>query len=76
MSAGLKYLIEKQNKGQKGKEIMYKTFQLQYYLCPFSNLELEDQRLLFNLRSRMNPMKTNFSGYNKMKPEFSMEFFF
>ena len=57
LSAGLKYLTEKQKKGEKGRDILYESFQLQDYLCPYSNLDLEEQRLLFSLTSRMNPLK-------------------
>ena len=34
LSAGLKYLTEKQKKGEKGRDILYESFQLQDYLCP------------------------------------------
>ena len=61
ISAGIKYLTKKQKKGEKGRDIDYKTLELQDYLCPHSNLKLEDQRILFSYRSRMNQLKTNFS---------------
>ena len=43
VSAGIKYLTDKQKKGEKGKDIIYKALELQNYLCPFSNIKLEDQ---------------------------------
>ena len=43
-------------------DIKYVTYKLQDYLCPYSNIELEEQRLIFSLiRNRMNPLKTIFS---------------
>ena len=43
--------------------------ELQDYLSPYSNLSLEEQYKIFSLRTRMNPLKSNFSRNEKMKEE-------
>ena len=51
-----------QVEGSKGYEIKYEILKCQSYLLPHSNLSLEDQRLMFLLRTKMNNLPTNFSG--------------
>ena len=55
VTAGIKYLKNKQLKGEKGRKIDYNNLELQDYLNPCSNMNLEDQRLVFSLRCEMNP---------------------
>ena len=69
VSASINYLKMKQRKGEKGAEIIYDTLELQDYLNPCSNLSLEDQQRIFSLRTRMNPLKSNFPKNEKMKQE-------
>ena len=70
VTAGIKYLKNKQLKGEKGRKIDYNNLELQDYLNPCSNMNLEDQRLVFSLRCEMNPLKTNFRRNMKMKEEY------
>ena len=55
-------LIKKQKSMKKGSEIKYNYLQCQSYLQPHSNISVEDQRLLFSLRVRMNKIPFNFPG--------------
>ena len=68
-SVAIQYLKKKQSDGDKGSEIEYQDFGLQDYLSPSANIKLEDQHILFSLRSRMYPLKINFSRNGNIKEE-------
>jgi hypothetical protein len=70
MPEAVKYLQGKQNGGDKGAGIIYNELELQDYLNPYSNFTLEQQSKIFSLRTKMNPLKTNFSRNKQMNPEF------
>ena len=69
VSAGIEYLKTKQMKCEKGVRIEYSTLELQDYLKPCSNLQLQEQQYIFSLRSEMNPLKKNFERNTKMKQD-------
>ena len=69
----LKYLKEKQSRSEKGSDIKYQDLELQDYLSPSSNLRLEDQQLIFRLRSKMNYIKVNFSRNVNLKEDFCVK---
>ena len=73
VNAAVKYLKGKQNGGDKGAGIIYNELELQDYLNPYSNFTLEQQRKIFSLRTKMNPLKTNFSRNKQMNPEFCIQ---
>ena len=73
VSAGIEYLKTKQMKCEKGVRIKYSTLELQDYLKPCSNLQLQEQQYIFSLRSEMNPLKKNFERNTKMKQEFCIK---
>ena len=55
-----KYLTEKQKKGKKGRNIMYHNqLEMACYLNPNNQLNLEDQRLIFQIRCEINPLPAN-----------------
>ena len=58
--AGFKYLKCQQKKCEKDSKIRYDSLELQDYLNPFSNISIENQRLLFSLRCEMNILKSTF----------------
>ena len=58
--AGFNYLKCQQQKCGKGSRIRYESLELQDYLNPFSNISIENQRLLFSLRCEMNILKSTF----------------
>ena len=68
--AALKYLKLKQSKGIKAATIKYNTIELQDYLGSYSNLKLEDQRYIFNFRSEMNQIKSNFQRDTNIKEQY------
>ena len=55
---GFEYLLEK--RGTKGKEIVYTKLEMQEYLLPNNELNIEDQRMIFALRNKMNTLPANF----------------
>ena len=54
-------LLNIKNSHKKGENISYDKFQIQSYLKS-SQLSYDQKCLLFNLRSRMTPVKANFSS--------------
>ena len=60
IKASIKFLKQKQNNCEKGSDINYQDLELQDYLSPSSNLSLEDQQIIFSLRSKMYPLKIIF----------------
>ena len=53
-------LKQKQEKGSKGRNIQYEDkFMMADYLCPNNQLSVEDQRIVFQIRSRTNPIQAN-----------------
>ena len=53
-------LKQKQEKGSKGRNIHYEDkFMMADYLCPNNQLSVEDQRIVFQIRSRTNPIQAN-----------------
>ena len=46
-------------KGKKGRAIKYDNLKLADYLCPNNILDLEEQRLLFHIRSETNSNPEN-----------------
>ena len=60
-NVALSYLFSKIK--SKGKEIIFgSTLQCRSYLCPNSLLTLQDQKVFFSFRSRMNKLEYNFPG--------------
>ena len=54
-----KYLMKK--RGSKGKEILYsEKFEMAEYLMPNSELKIEDQLKIFEIRNRMTDIRSNF----------------
>ena len=55
-----KCLIQKKEKGKKGNILKYKNqLQMADYLCPNNFLDIDDQRLLFQIRSETNQLPAN-----------------
>ena len=53
-------LTEKQKSGRKGRYIDYgEKLQMADYLLPESNINLEDQKYIFKLRTRTNKLPSN-----------------
>ena len=73
VKATVDYLKQKQSKCEKGSDIKYQRLELQDYLSPSSNLNLEDQQLIFSLRCKMNFLNVNYSRNINMKPEFCVQ---
>ena len=59
----LKYL--KSQIKRKGKEIKYKTLELQDYLRPEANLNIKEKKSIFKIRTRMIDIKENFKNKHK-----------
>ena len=53
------YLQEKQQRGSKGRSIKYTCLRMQDYLLPQSNISLKDQREIFSIRCKTNPLGAN-----------------
>ena len=53
------YLQEKQQRGSKGRSIKYTCLRMQDYLLPQSNIYLKDQREIFSIRCKTNPLGAN-----------------
>ena len=63
-----KYLMKK--RGTKGKEIEYRKIQMSQYLLPNTQLEIQDQKKIFEIvRNRMKNISENYSKQiqNEMK---------
>ena len=73
VSAAIKYLNSLQKKKEKGARIKYDSLELKDYLNSWSNLNIEDQRIIFSIRSEMNPLKSNFRRNNKMEVEYCVK---
>ena len=58
-----KYLMNKRR--TKGKEIDYTRIQMSDYLLPNNQLEIEDQKQIFELRNKMTNIRTNSSSNTK-----------
>ena len=69
--AAFKELTEKKNSKSKIKDLKYETFAIQPYLkcSKFNNIEIN---LLYSLRSRMHPAKTNFRTMYLKNPKCSL----
>ena len=53
-------LINKKDKGSKGRSLRYgEKLQMADYLCPNGVLSVAEQRQLFQIRSRVNPLPAN-----------------
>ena len=53
------YLQEKQQRGSKGRSIKYTCLRMQDYLLPQPNISLKDQREIFSIRCKTNPLGAN-----------------
>ena len=60
-----RYLSNK--RGSKGKEIDYKSIKMSQYLQPNNELEISEQKKIFEIRNKMTNIPANFSGSNKNK---------
>ena len=53
-------LIQKRDNGKKGKNIKYgSSLEMADYLCPNSQLTVQDQKNIFQIRSMTNPLPAN-----------------
>ena len=59
------YLINKRRK--KGKEITYNNIQMSQYLLPNNQLEIQDQKKIFEMRNRMTIIPENYPSKYKEK---------
>ena len=57
--AAFQYLSDKQSAGKKGKYIKYFGLTMAEYLLPEANLSIEEQREVFSIRCRTNPLPAN-----------------
>ena len=62
---GFNYLMNK--RGSKGKEIEYDKIGMAQYLQPNNQLEVKEQRKIFEIRNRMTNIPNNFSRKNDVK---------
>ena len=71
VKCALTYLISLKNleKYTKGKHIEYNELELQEYLTPSANLNLEQQREIFSFRCKMNLLKEFFSNMIELESE-------
>ena len=58
--AALTYLLDKQQRGKKGKYIEYKSLQMADYLLPKSEIPIEEKIELFSIRTEINNLPCNF----------------
>ena len=65
MELAYKYLMNK--RGSKGKEIKYDRIQMAQYLLPNDQLEVKEQRKIFEMRNKMTNIPDNFSTKSEMK---------
>ena len=56
-------------RGTKGKEIEYRKIEMSQYLLPNSQLEIQDQKKIFEIRNRMTNISGNYpkQSQNEMK---------
>ena len=59
------YLMNK--RGTKGKEIQYLKLQMSQYFLPNNQLEIEEQKKVFELRNKMTNIPINYSKQNQNK---------
>ena len=57
--SAFKYLQDKHQKGSKGRSIKYTCLRMQDYLLPQANISLKDQREIFSIRCKTNPLGAN-----------------
>ena len=57
------YLMKR--KGSKGKEIVYTRIQMSSYLQPNYELEIDEQKKIFEMRNKMTFIPANYPGKNK-----------
>ena len=62
---GFNYLMNK--RGSKGKEIEYDKIGMAQYLQPNNQLEVKEQRKIFEIRNRMTNIPNNFSRKRDLK---------
>ena len=55
-------LVEKQKRGQKGRQINYERLEMSDYLLPECQISVEDKKELFLIRSEMNELPCNFGN--------------
>ena len=54
-------------RGSKGKEIEYARTQMAQYLLPNDQLEVKEQRKIFEMRNKMTNIPDNFSTKSEIK---------
>ena len=59
------WLISEKDKLSKVKNVIFNELKMQTFLCP-NNLEINQQKLLFQLRSRMTNLKENYKHKYKI----------
>ena len=59
---GSKYLLEKQERGKKGKLISYNKIEMADYLLPECSLSVSDKTNLFSFRCEVNSLPNNFGS--------------
>ena len=47
-------------RGKKGKDIQFKSLRMSEYLLPNDELDIEEQRNIFELRNNMTDIKANY----------------
>ena len=58
--AAFNYLPQKKEAGSKGRNLQYNDqLEVANYLCPNNYLSVENQRQIFEIRSRSNPLPSN-----------------
>ena len=57
-----KTLIEKQQKGQKGRLLQYERLELADYLLPECEISVEERREIFSVRTEMDDFPCNFGN--------------
>ena len=55
-------LVEKQKRGQEGRQINYERLEMSDYLFPEFQILVEDKKELFLIRSEMNELPCNFGN--------------
>ena len=66
--AAFEFLIKIQATKSKLRNIKYKTLELQNYLKPGNSMTIQDKSFIFEVRSRMLPVKCNFkTGQSDLK---------
>ena len=54
-------------RGSKGREIEYDRIQMAQYLLPNDQLEIKEQRKIFEMRNKMTNIPNNFSSKSEIK---------